>query len=141
MNDRAALRKGWAAYLAFYAAVFLVSLYPYLRYTERLGLVPLLSSAVDMLAMLCLYRHVRYRPLPTLSLRLLAIALAVIFTVRLVFLGSLLVPNLWPWSGNAEQWVSVVGLSAASVQIPMAVVLFLYALGTQRGRRTGVVAA
>ena len=124
-------RKGWALYLVLYSIVFLLSLYPYFRLGGRFQLLSLLSALIDVCAIVALCRHVLYMPIPSLLMRLLAIALAAVYVLRLLFVGWLLLSNLFPWSGGAEQWPSVVGLSAASVQLPMVLALFLYALGMQ----------
>jgi hypothetical protein len=133
-------RKGWGVYLVAYVGLFLVLLYPYFRYAVHFGFVSVVSILIEALAIYVLYRHVFFKPLPSTVARVAAIGIAGIFSMRMLFVGFLLVSNLFPWTGSGEQWISMTGLASGSFQLPMAFALYLYALGTQRARATEATA-
>ena len=132
-------RKGWALYLAIYAAVFVIFLYPYFRYVESIEPVQISSTMLDLAAIVCLYWHVRRQPVQSLGIRVVFIVFAFVFLARILFALYLLLPNLFPWLSSSEQRISVIGLCGILFQIPMAVALFAYSTGVQRNDvRTGV---
>lgn len=127
------IRKGWAIYLAGYAVLFAIFLYPSLQFAGRVSLVQAISTLLDVVAMACLYRHVRRLTVPSLGLRLAFTGIALLFAARIAFVLYLLVPNVVPWQGSPEQWVSLWGVGGLLFQIPMALALLLYSVGSQGG--------
>ncbi|WP_062471014.1 hypothetical protein [Variovorax boronicumulans] len=125
------IRKAWAIYLVAYAIFFVVLFYPYLQFVGSFGLIQIVSTLLDLVAMVCLFRHVRRKPIPTLGFRVALIAIALLFAARAAVVVFLLLSNLLPWQGGAEQWVALSGLAGVLFQTPMAAALVLYAMGSQ----------
>ena len=127
-------RKGWAVYLATYAVLFVIFLYPYFYFIESIGPVQIFTVMLDLAAIICLYWHVRRQPLQSLGIRIVFIGFALVFFARILVILYLLLPNLFPWLGSPEQRVSIWGLCGLLFQIPMAVALFAYSTGAQNKR-------
>lgn len=125
------IRRGWAIYLAAYVILFATFLYVSFQFILPFSLVQVISTLLDVFAMVCLYRYVRRQPITRVGLRIAVLTIALFLAIRAAAVLYLLVPHILPWQGDLDQWASLVGLCGSSFQVPMVLALFIYSMDRQ----------
>lgn len=132
MNSVArSIRKGWAIYLAAYVILFAAFFYVSLQFVLPIDFVQVMSTLLDVVAMVWLYRYVRRQSITSVGLRIAVLMIALLLAVRTSAVLYLLVPHTFPWQGDLDQWASLVGLCGSSFQFPMVLALFIYSMESQ----------
>jgi hypothetical protein len=126
------IRRLWAAYLAVYAVLVGVGVYPYLTNPRlTMGGPPrpfqVMQTAVDILVMYGLFGLVVRRSIRQVALRVALIIVAAFLCVRVVVVLYVLgpfVPTIFPWRGDAESFISITLLLGVPLQLPAAFALW-----------------
>lgn len=127
----AEIRRFWAAYLALYAVLFVVGVYPYLTMGGWPHPFQVIHTAVDLLAMYGLFGFVVRKPKRHVVLRVLFVIVALVMCVRAVAVLYVVGPILLPWVGDRESFVSLILLLGVPFQLLGAFALWQYATKSQ----------
>jgi len=130
--NTARVRGFWAAYLALYAVLFIVGLYPHLTAGGPPYPFRLVPAAVDLLAMYGLFGFVLQKPIRHIVLRALLILVVAVLCARAVVVFYIAGPILLPWRGDTESFVSLTLLLGVPFQLLAAFALWQYASGSPR---------
>jgi hypothetical protein len=130
--DTARIRGFWAAYLALYAALFIVGVYPYLTLWGPPHPFQMVQVAVDLLVMYGLFGFVLQKPIRHIALRALFIILVAVLWARAVVGLYIVGPLLFPWHGDTESFVSLTLLLGIPLQLLATFALWQYASGSPR---------
>ena len=126
------IRKPWAVILVWYVISFVVGIYPYLTLTSPIQPIQLIQLALDAAAIYGLFGYVVRKPIRSMALRLLYLALVLVFVVRIAVVLYFVTPNLHPWEGTREQFVSIFILSGVPFMLLAAVAMWRYATTSQK---------
>ncbi|MEY4563374.1 MAG: hypothetical protein RLZZ618_2651 [Pseudomonadota bacterium] len=129
--DLANMRKGWSVLLAYCVVSFMAGLYSYWVIERGMQPLSLVQLALDAVALYGLCGYVFRKPIRHFPLRLLYIALALVLCARAVAAVYAVAPNLSPWLGDREQYVSVLVVLSAALALLFALALWLYATKSQ----------
>jgi hypothetical protein len=126
------VRGFWAAYLALYAALFIMGVYPYLTLWGPPNPFQMAQTAVDLVVMYGLFGFVVQKPIRHIALRALFIIMVVVLCVRAVVVLYVVGPILFPWHGDKESFVSLTLLLGVPFQLLAVFALWQYASGLPR---------
>lgn len=125
------IRKTWAGLLVCYTILFVLNLYPYLT-TSSFQAIRVMQVAVDAAAIYGLFGYVTRKPIRNLALRLLYFAVAIVIGLRAITAIYFFAPNLHPWEGTVEQYVSFFSLMLVPFILLVATALWFYAMDPQQ---------
>jgi len=125
------IRKPWAVLLAYCVVAFIVGLYPYFTIVRDIQPIQFIQAALDAAIIYGLYGYVFRKPIRNLALRLLYIVLVLVICTRAAAVIYFVGPNLSPWEGDREQYVSVFILLGIPIGLLAALGLWLYATKSQ----------
>jgi hypothetical protein len=125
------IRKAWAVLLGIYVISFIAGIFPYLRIFDSVHLFQILQIALDLVILYGLWGYVTYRPIKFFALRLLYLALVLIIGLRVMVVGYLFLPDLWPWGGDREQYISALLVLSLPLALLAAYALWSYAVKAQ----------
>ena len=125
------IRKPWAVLLGLNLVAFVVGLYPYFTLLESIHPFQVLQLVLDIAMLYGLFGYVTYKPINHLALRLLYLLLVPIIGLKVSFATYLVAPNLLPWVGHPEQYVSAGVLLVIPVALLTAFALWSYATKPQ----------
>ncbi len=121
------VRKLWACLLFVNLVFFAVGLGPYLAMSKHIHPFQVGQILLDVVIIHGLYGYVVRRPISHQFLRLLYLVLVPVIGLRVVLVVYFVGPNLLPWVGASEQYVSWALVAPLPLAVLTAIALWRYA--------------
>jgi hypothetical protein len=110
----------------------MAGMYSILIAKTPISLLQIFQLAIDSVAIYALYGYVMRQRIRNLAIRILYLAVVLAFLVRAATVLYFVIPNLQPWLGSNEQYVSLMLVLSALVMLLVAYAICRHATISQR---------
>jgi hypothetical protein len=110
----------------------MAGMYSILIATTPVSPLQIFQLSIDSVAIYALSGYVMRQPIRNPAIRILYLAVVLAFLIRAAAVLYFVIPNLQPWLGSNEQYVSLMLILSVLVMLPVAYAIYRHATISQR---------